>query len=391
MPTSIPIIDVVDLRKSYRAYRKSEGLRAAIGGLFHRESTETQAVAGVGFSLEAGEMVGFIGPNGAGKTTTLKMLAGLLHPSGGSVRVLGHTPFRREAAFQRQIALVMGQKNGLWWDLPPMDSFVLNREIYGVPDARFRATLAELTDLLELGDVLDVQVRRLSLGQRMKCELVAALLHGPRVLFLDEPTIGLDVVVQKRIRDFFRLYNERYGTTVLLTSHYMDDVEQLCRRVIVIDHGRLIFDGSLASLVDRYAGSKYVTVVLGQPVARDALAAFGEVVSYEEGLKATLAVPRATHSRQAAALLNAYRVDDLDIRDPGLDEVIARVFQDQAPSISGRAGASPADVSTGSAGVSPVPALDRRTMGMGGQRSDHPALPGDVQPLDAAAATKAGR
>jgi ABC-2 type transport system ATP-binding protein len=336
----VSIIDVTNLRKSYRTYRKPEGLRAAFGGLFRREATDTWAVDDITFSLDVGEMVGFIGPNGAGKTTTLKTLSGLLHPTSGAVRVLGHVPFRREAAFQRQISLVMGQKNQLWWDLPPMDSFALNRALYDVPDARFRATLSELVALLEIGDVLDVQVRRLSLGQRMKCELVAALLHGPRVLFLDEPTIGLDVVVQKRIRDFFRLYNTRHDTTVLLTSHYMDDVEQLCRRVVVIDRGRLIFDGSLSSLVDRYAATKYVTVVFGQVVERGDLEAYGGVVSYEDGLKATLEVPRETHSRQAAALLNAYRVDDLDIRDPGLEEIIARVFQEQGPSIDATEGAS---------------------------------------------------
>ncbi len=354
---STPIIDVANLRKSYRTYRKPEGLRAAFGGLFRREAAEARAVDDITFSLDAGEMVGFIGPNGAGKTTTLKMLSGLLHPTSGAVRVLGHVPFHREAAFQRQISLVMGQKNQLWWDLPAMDSFVLNREIYGVPDARFRATLSELVDLLELGDALDVQVRRLSLGQRMKCELVAALLHQPRVLFLDEPTIGLDVVVQKRIRDFLRLYNQRHGATVLLTSHYMDDVEQLCRRVVVIDHGRLIFDGGLSTLVERYAGAKYVTAVFGQPVERADLEAYGRVVSYEDGLKATLAMPREGHSRQAAALLGAYRVDDLDIRDPGLEEVIARVFQDQPsdkdrPVPSEQRDTRPADATTSAKGDS---------------------------------------
>jgi len=246
------------------------------------------------------------------------------------VRVADHVPFRREPHFLRQIALVAGQKNQLWWDLPPIDSFVLNREIYEVPDAQFRATLSELVDLLEIGDVLNVQVRRLSLGQRMKCELVAALLHRPRVLFLDEPTIGLDVVVQKRLRGFLRLYNTRYGTTVLLTSHYMDDVEELCRRVMIVNHGQLVFDGAMASLVERFATMKYVTVVFGQPVDRAALATFGAVVAYDGGLAATLGVPRADHSRQAAALLNTYQVDDLDIRDPGLEEVIAQVFGEGA-------------------------------------------------------------
>jgi len=348
-----PIIDVAHLCKYYRTYRKPEGLRAAIGGLFRRETTEVRAVDGISFSVEAGEMVGFLGPNGAGKTTTLKMLSGLLYPTGGSVRVLGSLPFRREAVFQRQIALVMGQKNGLWWDLPAMDSFVLNREIYEVPDARFHATLVEVVDLLELDDALGTPVRQLSLGQRMKCELAAALLHQPRVLFLDEPTIGLDVVVQKRIRDFFRLYNQRYETTVLLTSHYMDDVEQLCRRVIVIDHGQLVFDGGLAELVDRHANTKYVTVVFGQPVARTELEAVGSVVAYEEGgLRATLSMPRETHSRGAAALLNTYQVDDLDIREPGAEEVIAQVFQHRAPAdTTDRAGATDIVDKTASVGI----------------------------------------
>ena len=339
------IVDVTDLCKYYRTYRKPEGLRAALGSLFRREMAEVRAVDGISFRIEAGEIVGFLGPNGAGKTTTLKVLSGLLHPTSGSVRVADHVPFRREPHFLRQIALVAGQKNQLWWDLPPIDSFVLNREIYEVPDAQFRVTLAELVDLLEIGDVLNVQVRRLSLGQRMKCELVAALLHRPRVLFLDEPTIGLDVVVQKRLRGFLQLYNARYGTTVLLTSHYMDDVEELCRRVMVINHGRLVFDGAMASLVERYATTKYITVVFGQPVDRAALATFGAVVAYDGGLTATLAVPRADHSRQAAALLNTYQVDDLDIRDPGLEEVIAQVFGAGATGV-----ATPTPIPTSQAG-----------------------------------------
>ncbi len=322
----MPIIDVTNLCKTYTTYRKPAGLRAAFGALFRREPIDIHAVSDLSFSVEAGEMVGFIGPNGAGKTTTLKMLSGLLHPTSGAIQVLGHQPARRQAAYQRQIALVMGQKNQLWWDLPAMDSFVLNREIYEVPEPQFRATLTELVDLLDLTDVLDMQVRRLSLGQRMKCELVAALLHRPRVLFLDEPTIGLDVVVQKRIREFFQLYNRRYATTVLLTSHYMDDVEQLCQRVIIVDHGQLVYDGGLSDLVERYAVTKYVTVVFAQPVERVALEAFGTVITHEDGLTATLAMPRETHSRQAGALLNTYQVADLDIRDPGLEEVIAQVF-----------------------------------------------------------------
>ena len=321
------IIQVQALRKSYRAYRRPEGARAALRSLIHRVPIEVQAVDRISFTVEAGEMVGFLGPNGAGKTTTLKILSGLLHPTSGSVRVLDHEPFRRETALKRRIALVTGQKSQLWWDLPPMDTFVLNREIYEVPDSQFRATLQELVELLGIGDEMHRQVRQLSLGQRMRCELVAALIHRPEVLFLDEPTIGLDVVVQKRIREFFRLYNRRYGTTVLLTSHYMDDVEMLCPRVMVINQGRLIFDGAVSRLIERHAPTKYISVVFTSPVPRQELEEFGTVVSYEDGLSATLAVPRAGHSGQAAALLGRYPVDDLDVRDPGLEEVIAGLFQ----------------------------------------------------------------
>jgi ABC-2 type transport system ATP-binding protein len=323
----VSVINVVDLRKSYRTYRKAEGLGGALRALIHRVPVEVPAVAGISFSVEPGEMVGFLGPNGAGKTTTLKILSGLLHPSGGSVRVLDHAPYRRDAAFLRQIALVTGQKSQLWWDLPPMDTFVLNREIYDVPDPQFRATLTELVDLLGIGEEMHRPVRQLSLGQRMRCELVAALLHRPRVLFLDEPTIGLDIVVQKRIRDFFLHYNRRYETTVLLTSHYMDDVETLCPRVMVINQGNLVFDGAVTDLIERHAATKYVGIVFTSPVPRQELETFGKVIAYEDGLSATLAIPRAVHSRQAAALLNRYQIDDLDVRDPGLEDIIGGLFE----------------------------------------------------------------
>lgn len=324
------IILVENLRKTYRAYRRPSGLWAAFRSLGRRSSVEVAAVDGISFTVEAGEMVGFLGPNGAGKTTTLKMLSGLLHPTSGSVRVLDYAPFRREPDFQRQIALVTGQKSQLWWDLPPLDTFVLNREIYNVPDRQFRETLAELVDLLGIGEELQRQTRQLSLGQRMRCEVVAALLHRPRVLFLDEPTIGLDVVVQKRVREFFQTYNRRHGTTVLLTSHYMDDVEMLCPRVMVINQGRLIFDGAVADLIDRHAATKYISVVFTTPIPRRELEEFGGIVSYEDGLSATLAVPRAGHSQQAAALLGRYPIDDLDVRDPSLEDIIGGLFQSAA-------------------------------------------------------------
>jgi len=332
---TVPIITVTDLCKQYQTYRKPEGLGAAIRGLVRREAVIVPAVSHVSFRVEPGEMVAFLGPNGAGKTTTLKMLSGLLHPTSGAISVADHVPFRRAPALLRQIALVAGQKSQLWPDLPPMDSFALNREIYDVPDAQFRATLRDLVDLLDLADVLQMQVRRLSLGQRMRCELAAALLHRPRILFLDEPTLGLDVVVQRRVRDFLRDHNARYGTTVLLTSHDMDDVEAVCPRVLVINGGQLVFDGAMAALIARMATRKYLTVVFDRPVAIAELAAFGTVVWSDNNLSVTLAVPRANHARHAAALLNQYPVAELDIRDPDLDEIIARVYADGAGGVDG--------------------------------------------------------
>ncbi|MBC8076753.1 MAG: ATP-binding cassette domain-containing protein, partial [Chloroflexales bacterium] len=267
----MPAITVSNLVKTYRYHRKEPGLRGSLHALFGRKTLETRAVDGISFSIEPGEVVGFLGPNGAGKTTTLKMLCGLLYPSAGSAIVLGHTPVQRESAFLRQIALVMGQKNMLWWDIPAMDSLLLHQEMYRIPEQQFRSTVAELGELLEVRDLLHVQVRKLSLGERMKLELLAALVHRPPLLFLDEPTIGLDVVAAQRVRDFLRALNREYGTTMLLTSHYMADIEALCPRVLVIDHGRLHFDGALAALVAQAAPVKLLSAVYSAPVAPDAL------------------------------------------------------------------------------------------------------------------------
>ena len=323
------VITVDGLSKVYRVAKKEPGLLASLRGLFRRTHLDVRAVDDVSFAIGRGELIGFLGPNGAGKTTTLKVLAGLLHPTSGRVRVLGHEPFRRERAFQRRFSLVLGQKNQLWWDLPAIESFLLNKEIYGVPEAEFRATLDELVALLELGPLLGVQVRKLSLGERMKCELAGALLHRPDVLFLDEPTIGLDVLMQKKIREFIAAYNRRHAATILLTSHYMDDVTALCERVIVINQGRLIYDGRLVELVRRYAGDRLLQVELNRPVDRADLAAFGELAHWDGGQKATLRVPRAAVPERAARLLAAFPVRDLAIQEPDVEDVIRALFSNE--------------------------------------------------------------
>lgn len=270
----MPIIEVKNLSKTYEYYKKQPGLLASVKGLFKREKLYVEAVKEINFNIEEGELVGFLGPNGAGKTTTLKILSGILYPSGGEAKVLGYTPHKRQKEYQKQFALVMGQKNQLWWDLPAMESFILNKEIYEVPDKEFKDNLAELTELLDVKDVLDIQVRKLSLGQRMKCELIAALLHKPKVLFLDEPTIGLDVVAQKNIRDFIKKYNQEEKTTIILTSHYMEDISQLCKRIIIIDLGRIIYDGRLDDLMKKYASHKLLEV---DDVIREIFGSGGEV------------------------------------------------------------------------------------------------------------------
>jgi len=316
------------LIKIYRVQKKPPGLLASLRAVVKREYNDVRAVDDVSLSIRRGELVGFLGPNGAGKTTTLKMMAGLLEPSGGSVRVLGHEPFKRERAFQRRFALVLGQKNQLWWDLPASESFLLNKEIYGVSDAEYRRTLDELSDLLDLRPLLDVQVRKLSLGERMKCELAAALLHQPDVLFLDEPTIGLDVVMQQKIREFIGSYQREHQATILLTSHYMDDVKALCERVVVIDQGRLIFDGALRELARRFGDDKLLTLDLDVPVSREALAEHGSVMSWEPG-RVSLRVPRAQVSATAARLLGQLQVRDLAIQEPDVQDVIRSLFSGQ--------------------------------------------------------------
>ena len=313
LPRVAGVIEVSGLEKVFRVPEREGGMRAAFKSLVRRKWREVRAVDGISFEIEAGEVVGFLGPNGAGKTTTLKMLSGLLYPSGGELRVLGHVPSKRERDYLRRMTLVMGNRNQLQWDLPALDSFELNRAIYRLPREDFRATRDELIELLDIGDLVRKPVRQLSLGERMKVEVVGSLLHLPQVLFLDEPTIGLDVTMQKRIRGFIAHYNERYGATVLLTSHYMADVEALCKRVIVIHHGKMLFDGALAALADSFSALKTITAVL----------ASGETL--------TLQVPKSETSQATAKLLAEHEVSDLTVEDPPIEDVIEQVFASQAP------------------------------------------------------------
>lgn len=319
------IITLKNLHKTYETYKKPAGLLAALKQLFHREKMYTRAVQDMSFAIEPGEFVGFLGPNGAGKTTTLKMLSGILYPTAGEVTLLGHTPWKRERAFQKQFALVMGQKNQLWWDLPAADSFLLFKEMYEIPDDVYRANLNELTTLLGIGHLLEIPVRKLSLGERMKCELTGALLHQPKVLLLDEPTIGLDVVSQTNIRDFLKRYNREKKVTILLTSHYMEDVSALCDRVIVINHGALIYDGALRELMNEYVREKIISVTFTQPVALAQLTAYGAVRDHTAD-RAVIAVPKSAARHTAVAILSELPVDDVLITETGLDDVIRRLF-----------------------------------------------------------------
>jgi ABC-2 type transport system ATP-binding protein len=322
-------IAVRNLSKTYKVHEREAGLRASLASLVRRRYRDVRAVDDISFEVAPGEIVGFLGPNGAGKTTTLKMLSGLLHPTSGTVRVLGYEPFKRDRAYLRRMSMVMGNKGQLQWDIPAGDAFLVNKVVYRLSDGEFRAALDELTELLELGPLIKKQVRSLSLGERMKCELAAALLHRPMALFLDEPTIGLDVTMQARIRSFIAEYNERTGATVLLTSHYMADVVALCKRVIVIHHGRLLYDGALAELSGRIAPFKLLTVQLEEPEdpARvlPALEAYGEIESSQDG-QTRLRVRREQAPAVTARLLAELPVADLSVEDPPIEDVIDQVF-----------------------------------------------------------------
>jgi len=321
------MITVSSLTKTFRTYKKEPGFKGAMRGLFHRHYEQTVAVNDVSFSVEEGELVGFLGPNGAGKTTTLKMLSGLLYPSSGTAKVLGYVPWQRADGYRRQFALLLGQKNQLWWDLPARESLELNAKIYGIPPDVFARTVDELTALLSIRDKLDVMVRELSLGERMKMELIASLLHQPKVLFLDEPTIGLDVVSQKIVREFLREYNAKQKTTILLTSHYMADIQELCRRVIIIDHGKIFFDGLLSEIIDRFADFKIVTITWesGAVLPPGEWSRYGEVLQQSDN-RLQIKVKRDQAIAVSKRLLDELPVSDIDIREVPIEEVIRQIF-----------------------------------------------------------------
>ena len=321
----MPIIEVRQLAKSYRVYNKREGLVDSVRGLFRREYREVKAVQGIDLDVEQGEFVAFLGPNGAGKTTTLKLLSGVINPTSGSASVMGFTPWERKNEYRRRFALVMGQKNQLWWDLPAQESYRLHQQIYGVPVEEFDSTLAELTDLLDVGGLLSRPVRELSLGERMKMELIAALLHRPEVLFLDEPTIGLDVIAQHNIQQFLKYYQEKRKITILLTSHYMKDIAALCKRVVIIAGGRIEYDGSLSGVIDNFSGHKVMTLQFADGHQPD-LSRLGEVLD-ETWPKVRLRVDRRDVPRVLSEVLRDNPIEDVAVEDVPLEEVIAELFR----------------------------------------------------------------
>ncbi|GMV37401.1 MAG: ABC transporter ATP-binding protein [Fimbriimonadales bacterium] len=321
----MPVVVAERLSRTFITHKKEPGTLGALRSLVTRKKVEVKAVQDVSFGIEEGELVGFLGPNGAGKTTTLKMLTGILYPSSGEASVLGYPPWKRDTRMLRQIALVMGQKMQLWWDLAVYDSLRLYKELYEVSEADFKVRLAELAEALQVTDKLRTQVRRLSLGERMKCELIAALLHRPKVVFLDEPTIGLDLVSQKRIREFLLETNRRDHTTILLTSHYMQDVQALCDRVLIIDHGRLLYDDRLGKLLKSYGSHRLLRLQFDRPVEAEELGRFGRVVRHTEDT-ADIEVPRAETSQAAAGVLATLPVSDITIAEPSVEDVIAEIF-----------------------------------------------------------------
>lgn len=323
----MPAIETRDLRKTYVANRKSPGIVGGVKSLFNREKTFVEAVKGVSLSIEKGEMVGFLGPNGAGKTTTLKMLSGILFPTSGLASVLGFTPSDRRPEMLRQISLVMGNKMQLWWDLPAWDSFLVLKEMYEVDDRKFRKRVDHLIDALQLSDKINTQVRKLSLGERMKCELVAALLHSPQIVFLDEPTIGLDVVSQKRIRDFLNELHSDDNCTMLLTSHYMQDVQELCDRVVVIDHGSVIFEGTLDHLSKRFSDVRRIRLSFSEPVEPSMLDKYGKLIGEVSDI-AVVEVAQHETASATAAMLQYLPVSDVSIEQVDIEEVIRSLFSE---------------------------------------------------------------
>jgi len=322
------IISVSHLSKHFQVHQKEPGLTGSIKSLYSRKYETKKAIDDISFKINEGELVGFIGPNGAGKTTTLKCLSGLLYPTSGEISVLDYDPYNRKPEFLKQIALVMGQKNQLWWDLPAIDTFILNKEIYGIPNDKYHKVLEELTRLMDAKDIIKAPVKKLSLGQRMKMELMASLIHSPKVLFLDEPTIGLDTLMQRKLREFIKEYNEHFKATIILTSHYMQDVEQLCKRVIIINFGKIIFDGLLSSLVEKYAPYKKVKVIFKEYADPKKIDTLGEIDKFEYP-ELILNVPNDKTNSVASAILNNFQVEDITIEDPQVEDVIAKVYTQQ--------------------------------------------------------------
>lgn len=328
----MPIIDVQNLSRTYHVYRKREGLLASFRGLFHREYRAVHAVRDVSFRIEEGEMVAFLGPNGAGKTTTLKLLSGLIEPTSGSAVVMGHIPWKRENAYRRRFSLVTGQKEQLWWDLPAQESFRLHKEIYRIDDSDYRRRLDELTGLMEVQDLISQPVRELSLGERMRMELIAALLHRPDVLFLDEPTIGLDVVSQRRVQQFLRTYRAEQKITVILTSHYMKDIEALCDRAVVINRGRVIHDGPVSEIGDRFGRHKIVELHFADGLVPRDVEQFGLVLENRAPM-VRLQIPRQDVSEALSRMLARYAVDDVSVSERPLEDVIAELFAAETPEV----------------------------------------------------------
>lgn len=319
------IISVTNLKKSFEYFKKEPGLMGSVKSMFFRKKLYANAVDDISFEIKRGEFVGFIGPNGAGKTTTLKILSGILHPTSGQIEIAGFNPWDREPAFQKKFALVMGQKNQLWWDLPPMESFTLFKEIYEIPKVKFEKNLSSLTELLDINDIMDVQVRKLSLGQRMKCELAGALLHEPEILFLDEPTIGLDVVSQTNIREFLKKYNEERGATIILTSHYMEDVKRLCKKILMINRGKIIYDGSLKKFTEEYSKDRVIEATFTSEVAEATLKAYGEIVKYKP-LKVQILAPKERITKIMGSILRELPVENIAIHDKELEEIVKELF-----------------------------------------------------------------
>ncbi|MDR3691366.1 MAG: ATP-binding cassette domain-containing protein [Fimbriimonas sp.] len=321
----MPAIETRELRKTYVSHKKAPGIAGGIKSLFSREKSYVDAVCGIDLKIEQGELVGFLGPNGAGKTTTLKMLSGILYPTSGYASVLGYTPSERKADMLRRISLVMGNKMQLWWDLPAWDSFIVLKEMYEVEESKFRRRVDKLIEALQLTDKVNTQVRKLSLGERMKCELVAALLHSPQIVFLDEPTIGLDVVSQKRIRDFLKELHDEDNCTILLTSHYMQDVQELCDRVVVIDHGRTIFEGTLDTLTQEFSDVRRIRLSFSAPIDANDLSRYGTIIG-EVSDSAVIEVERANTASATGAMLQFLPVSDLAIEEIEVEEVIRKLF-----------------------------------------------------------------